>query len=426
MENIKKISNMKYGIEIELNKKEVKGYLDQALEEQIKKVKEPGFRPGKMPKEIFLKKYKIESIFPNAIDLIINDVYPKLVEKNKLNVVAQPEFDWEQVKISEKEFKVSGTVDVVPEFEMIDYKEVKSKIKKDNVKVTKKEIKEAISDMLAKDASYEVKADYAAETGDVTVIDYEGFKDGVAFEGGLGEDHPLTLGSNTFIPGFEDQLIGTKAGETKDVTVTFPEDYQSEDLKGQEVVFNCKIKEVKKRTLPRLTEKKIQEFEGYSAKNKEELEKEVETKILAEKENTSTMKYEKEIAEALIKKLELEIPQSMVREETEHTIRNIRENFKQQGIELEMYLQMTGSTIETLTEQLSKESEERIALQLIIEKIKETENIKVTKKEIDDQLTKITEQYNLTKEEAMKQLGQSTDPIKNDLQFEKARDLLFK
>lgn len=426
MENIKKLSNMQYEIEITLNETEVKEYLEKALAEQLKKVKEPGFRPGKMPRDMFIKKYKMESIYPNAIDLIVNDVYPKIIENNKLNVVASPNFDWTNVKINEKEFFVKGTVDVVPEFDMVDYKEIKKSIKKDEIKVTKKEIKETIDNLIAKDASYETKEDYAANSGDITVIDYEGFKEGVAFEGGKGEEHSLTLGSNTFIPGFEEQLVGSKAGEEKEVKVTFPEDYQAEDLKGKDVVFICKVKEVKKRTLPRLTETKIKEFEEYEATNKEELEKEIENKLLKQKENISIGKYEKEILEAVIKAIDLKIPESMVKEETDHTIKNIRQNFKQQGIELEMYLQMTGSNMETLLTQLNKESEERIAMQLIIGKIKEETEIEVSEKEIEEQLEKIVKDYKLTKEDALKQLGNTTEPIKRDLEFDKARKLLFK
>lgn len=426
MENIKKLSNMQYEIEITLNETEVKEYLEKALTEQLKKVKEPGFRPGKMPRDMFIKKYKMESIYPNAIDLIVNDVYPKIIENNKLNVVASPNFDWTNVKINEKEFFVKGTVDVVPEFDMVDYKEIKKSIKKDEIKVTKKEIKETIDNLIAKDASYETKEDYAANSGDITVIDYEGFKEGVAFEGGKGEEHSLTLGSNTFIPGFEEQLVGSKAGEEKEVKVTFPEDYQAEDLKGKDVVFICKVKEVKKRTLPRLTETKIKEFEEYEATNKEELEKEIENKLLKQKENISIGKYEKEILEAVIKAIDLKIPESMVKEETDHTIKNIRQNFKQQGIELEMYLQMTGSNMETLLTQLNKESEERIAMQLIIGKIKEETEIEVSEKEIEEQLEKIVKDYKLTKEDALKQLGNTTEPIKRDLEFDKARKLLFK
>ncbi len=416
MEKINKKNNSQYEIEIKLSAKEIEKYLDKAILEDIKKVKEPGFRPGKMPKAIFLKKYGVEAVYPTAIDLILNDIYPKIIVDNKLDVVAQPEFDWASMKMDkETGFEVKGTVDVMPEIVLNDIEAVKAKVKKPVVKVSKTEVKKEIENIQAKDAKYTAKADYEAKTGDITVIDFEGFVDGVAFEGGKGQDHALTLGSNTFIPGFEDQLIGSKKGDKVDVTVTFPEEYQAPDLAGKEAIFKCEVKEVKKRTLPRLTAAKI-----------EELEKEIEDKIKLSKESNVAFEYEKSILEAMIKAIKLDVPTSMINNEVEHTIKNLEANFKQQGFGLDMYLQMTGMDMEGLKSQVSVEAKDRIAKTLIIEQFIKDNDIKVSAKEVNDRMKKISKDYNITEEEILKQVGEDKAPIKRDLQFEKANDILFK
>lgn len=427
MENVKRISKSKFEIEIKLTGKEVKDYLDKAINDEIKNVKEPGFRKGKMPKNMFIKKYGVESVYPTAVDLILNDIYPKIITENKISVVAQPEFDFQTMKISEKDgFEIKGVVDVYPEFDLPDYKNIKKNIKKGTSKVTKKEIKEQIDGLLAKDSKYEAKDDYQAKNGDIVVLDFEGFVDGVAFEGGKGESYSLTLGSNSFIPGFEEQLVGLKAGEAKDVEVTFPTEYQSEELAGKDAVFKCVINEVKKRTLPRLTDKKIKEFQEYTATTREELEQEVEKKLLEQKNVSIDAQYEKNILNALVKAAELEIPTSLIKQEAENTIKNLEENFKKQGIGLDVYLQMTGMNMDILEEQINAESKDRLESQILLEKFLETEEIKISKKEIDEYMKKVMEDYKLDKETLLKQIGGTTEPLERDLKYNKARDILFK
>ncbi len=427
MEKINKKSSSQYEIEISLTAKELEKYLDKAILEDIKKVKEPGFRPGKMPKAIFLKKYGLEAVYPTAIDLILNDIYPKIIVDNKLDVVAQPEFDWSTMQIDkEKGFEVKGTVDVMPEIVLTDLEAVKSNIEKPVVKVSKSEIKKEIDNLLIKDAKYTAKEDYEAKNGDITVIDFEGFVDDVAFEGGKGQDHALTLGSNTFIPGFEDQLIGSKKGDKVDVKVTFPEEYQAPDLAGKEAVFKCEVKEVKKRTLPRLTDAKIKELEGFEVDNKEDLEKEIENKIKLSKESNLAFEYEKKVLDAIVKDIKLDVPTSMINNEVEHTIKNLEDNFKQQGFGLEMYLQMTGMDMDGLKAQVSVEAKDRIAKTLIIEQYIKDNDVKISAKEVNERMKKISKDYNISEEEILKQVGEDKAPIKRDLQFEKANEILFK
>lgn len=415
-----------YAFKIKLNAKETKIYIENAMISEMKKISVPGFRKGKVPKNIFLQKYGIESVYPTAVDNILNTEYPKLIEKNEIKVIAQPEINWDNMKISESGFEVEGVVDIMPEFELGDYEAIKKSVKKDKTTVTKKEIKEVIDNELAKDSTYEVKEGSKASMGDMLVIDFEGFVDAEAFEGGKGEDYSLTLGSNTFIPGFEEQLVDSKVGDKKDVIVTFPKEYQAENLKGKEAVFKCEIKEIKHRKLPRLTVDKIKSFEGYEAKTKEELESAIEKKLQEQKELQVNQKYESEFLKKLVKKISLTIPNSMIEQETNSALENLKNNFKQQQIELDMYLQMTGMTLEGLKEQLNVESKYKLEKQLIIEKMVESQKPKVTKKEIDEKIEELSKMYSMKKEELLKQLGGTTDPIKRDIEFEKANDILFK
>lgn len=426
MEKIKKNNKSQYEIEIRLTAEETRPYIDRALAENAKRADEPGFRKGKMPVNMYVKKYGEESAYPEAIDLIVNDIYPRIIEENNLEVVDYPHFDWTKVKMGKDGFEVKGTVDVLPEFDLPDYQEIKKSIKKPEAKVTKKEVKQEIDSLLAKDAKYEAKEDYAAKSGDIVVIDFEGFVDDVAFEGGKGESYSLTLGSGTFIPGFEEQLVGAKAGDTLEVEVTFPENYQSEDLKGADAIFKTTVHEVQKRTLPRLTDKKVAEFEGYGAKNKEELESAIEEQLKAQKAGQVEVEYEDEVINKVVKAAKLHIPQGMIDQETNHAIENLEQNFKAQGIELDMYLQMTGSSLDDLKGQFNDDSKKRIETHLIIDKIMKESNVEVSDKEVDERLKKLSKDYSMSEEEILKQIGGDTEAVKRDLQFEKARDLLFK
>lgn len=425
MEKVKKISNSEYEIEITLKEKEVKPYIDKALNNAIKKVKEPGFRAGKMPKNMFIKKYGMESVYPTAVDDIINTLYPKVVEENKLQVIAQPDFDWTSLKITDQEFYVKGKVEVMPEIELPDIETIKAKITKKEAKVTKKEIKEAIENLLAKDATYEVSEDKETKNGDIVVLDFEGSVDGKTFEGGSAEDYSLTIGSNSFIPGFEEQLVGKKYGEEVDVNVTFPENYPAEELSGEEAIFKCKLKEVKKRTLPKLTAKKIESLENFDVKTKEELEEKIEEDVKLRKESSLQMEYEKKVLDAIIKTGKIQIPAALIEGETNQTLNNLENNFKQQGFGLDMYLQMTGMDIETLKKQLNLESEVRVAKQLIIDSYVKNNKIKVTKKEIDEEMQLLSEQYKITEEEIIKSIGEEKEPLIKDIEFKKANEIIF-
>lgn len=409
---------------VELTAEELAPHLEAAVKSKIANLEVDGFRKGKMPKAMFLSKYGMASVYPEAIDEVLNAVYPQLVMDNKLNVIAAPDFKWDTLKIDEKEgFYVEGTVDIMPEFEVKGYKEAKDSIEKEKVKVTKKEVEAEIKKLVEHKATIEVK-EGAAEEGDIAVIDFEGSVDGVAFDGGKGENYPLTLGSNSFIPGFEDQLIGAKEGDKVDVTVTFPEEYQAADLAGKEAVFACTVHEVKTKKPVRLTKEVIADIKQFEATNKEELMEAVEADLIAQREAQANNKYQAEVLEKLIADAGIEAPKSMVAQETDFTLQNFKQQVSQQGIEFDMYLQMLGATEEALRADIDKESKRKIEEMLIMDAIVKAENIETTDEEAQAKIKELAETANMSEEDVVKAIG-DTDRLKRDMAFDKAYKLVL-
>ncbi len=418
------INKINADIKIELTKEELAPYLEAALTKKIASIEVDGFRKGKMPKAMFLSKYTIAAVYPDAIDEVLNAVYPKVVVENKLNVIAAPEFNWETLKIDENEgFFVEGTVDILPEFEVEGYKEAKNNFEMDKVKVTKKEVENEIKKLVEHKATIEVK-EGAAEEGDIAVIDFEGFVDGEAFEGGKGENYPLTLGSNSFIPGFEEQLIGSKEGDQVDVVVTFPEEYHAENLKGKEATFKCTIHEVKVKKAVRLTKEVISEIKQYEATNKEELLEAVEKDMLAKREESAKNEYQNQVITSLITAAGIEAPASMIKQETDFTIENFKKQVTAQGIEFEMYLQMMGATEEALRVDVDRESKRKIEEMLLMDAVVKAEKLEVSDEEVSTKVKELAEGANMSEEEVVKALG-DTDRLKRDMAFDKAYKLVL-
>ncbi len=418
------INKINADIKIELTKEELAPYLEAALTKKIASIEVDGFRKGKMPKAMFLSKYTIAAVYPDAIDEVLNAVYPKVVVENKLNVIAAPEFNWETLKIDENEgFFVEGTVDILPEFKVEGYKEAKNNFEMEKVKVTKKEVETEIKKLVEHKATIEVK-EGAAEEGDIAVIDFEGFVDGEAFEGGKGENYPLTLGSNSFIPGFEEQLIGSKEGDQVDVVVTFPEEYHAENLKGKEATFKCTIHEVKVKKAVRLTKEVISEIKQYEATNKEELLEAVEKDMLAKREESAKNEYQNQVITSLITAAGIEAPASMIKQETDFTIENFKKQVTAQGIEFEMYLQMMGATEEALRVDVDRESKRKIEEMLLMDAVVKAEKLEVTDEEVSTKVKELAEGANMSEEEVVKALG-DTDRLKRDMAFDKAYKLVL-
>ena len=394
--------------------------LDKAFKKANAKAKIPGFRPGKAPKKIYLKNYGIESLFMEASNLAVEDAYNQMIEENKdLEIAAQPVLDIRS--IDEKYIEYVFTITLKPEVKLGKYKGLN--VKKEAVKVTKKEIEEAVNHMREHYKENMVK-EGSLENGDIAIIDFEGFKDGVAFDGGKGENYSLEIGSNTFIPGFEEQLVGMKTGEEKDINVTFPEDYHSEDLKGQPVVFKVKVNEIKEVKIPELDKEFFEDLGMEGIDTKEALEAQVKENIKAGKEAQAEEKYTEDLLNEIAKTTEIDVPETMINDETERMVEHFAEHIAMQGLSLDMFYQYTNSSKEALKEQYKEEAEKRIKYRLILEQIIKEEKIKVTDKEIEAKVEELAQKYNMTKEEVKKQYGENLDYIKYDLEVTKAFDII--
>lgn len=397
---------------------------EEALDKAFKKINAtksiPGFRKGKAPKNIYLKNYGIESLFMEASNYCVDCAYKQMIEENKdLEIAAQPILDIRS--IDEKHIEYVFTLTLKPEVKLGKYK--KLDVKKESVKVTKKEVEEEINHMREQYKENVVK-EGAIEEHDIAVIDFEGFKDGVAFDGGKGENYPLEIGSNTFIPGFEEQLIGLKAGDEKDVNLSFPEDYHVEDLKGQPVVFKVKVEEVKQVKLPELDKEFFEDLGMEGINTKEDLEKQVKENIKARKDSEAEDKYVDALLEEITKNTEVDVPETMISEETDRMVKQFEEHIQMQGFSLDMFYQMTNSDEDKLKEQYKDEALKRIKNRLIIEEIIKQEKIEVTDKEVEDKVEELATKYKMTKEEVKKQYGDNLEYISYDIKVRRAFDII--
>ena len=412
MENIKEIN-------IKIEGKEWEDALDKAFVKANAKAKIDGFRPGKAPKEVFLKKYGKEALYMDAADIVLDGAYRKVFEDNKdLNIVAQPEIGLKS--IDEKGVEFTFKLTLKPEVKLGKYKGLN--VKKDSVKVTKEEVEHEIEHLRSHYAENVVK-EGKVENGDIAIIDFEGFKDGKAFDGGKGENYSLTIGSNTFIPGFEDQIIGMAKGEEKDINVTFPEDYHSEELKGQPVVFKVKVNEIKEVKIPELDKDFFEDLGMEGIDSKESLEAQVKENIKARRDADAENKYIDELLEAAAKNVEVDIPDVMISEEQDRILRQYEENLKMQGLTLEQFYQFTNSDEAALKEQMKDEATKRVTYRLMLEAIAKAEKIQITDEKANEEAETLAKRYQMPVDEFLKAFG-GIEMIKYDLEMRGAIDVL--
>jgi len=393
--------------------------LDKAFENANKKAKIDGFRPGKAPKEVFLKKYGIESLFMDAGDLVLEDAYMQMLEQNKdAEIVAQPDIQLKSIDENGIEFEF--TLTLKPEVKLGKYKGLK--VKKEEVNVSKEEIDNTILEMRDRYAENVVK-EGAIENGDIAIIDFEGFKDGVAFPGGKGENYSLEIGSGTFIPGFEEQLIGLNKGEEKDIEVTFPEDYHSEDLKGAKATFKVKVNEIKQIIIPELDADFFEDLGLEDVNSEEELRTQVEETIKVRKDVDADNKYIDDLLEAAAKEVEVEIPHNMIHDEIHRMIHNYEEHLKMQGLTLEQFYQFTNSDQEALEAQMHDEAEKRVKYRLMLEEIAKVEKIEITEEKAMEEASNLASKYGMNKDEFLNAFG-GIDMIKYDLTMRAVIDIL--
>ena len=406
---------------IKIDGEEWKTAMDKAFKKLNKDAKIDGFRPGKAPKEIFIKKYGMTSIYMEAAEASLNKAYEMMLEKNGDDViVAQPEVNVSAVTDEYVEFKFNLTLK--PEVKLGKYTGLG--VKKEEVKVTKEEVSEALKQMQERYIE-NIDKEGKVENGDIAVIDFEGFKDGVAFDGGKGEDYSLKIGSNTFIPGFEEQVIGMEKGEEKDINLSFPDDYHVDELKGQPVVFKVKVKEIKEQKLPELDKDFFEDLGMEGIDSKESLEKQLEENIKARKEAEADNKYIDDLLEKAAKNTKIDIPEVMINEEIDRIIKQYEENLKMQGITLEMFYKFTNSDEQALRDQMREEATKRVTYRLMLEEIANKENIEVTDEQAETEATTLATKYQMDKDEFLKLFG-GLEMVKYDLKMRQAIEVLKK
>ena len=396
---------------------------NKAKEEAFNKVKKEiridGFRKGKAPKDIIIKKYREENLWLDAADMCIQEAYQNMIEENKdLEIVTRPDGTVSALTADYVEFLF--TLTLRPEIKLGKYK--KLGIKKDEVKVTDEEVNSSLEGMRKRFAESVVK-DGNVENGDTAIIDFEGFKDGVAFDGGKGENYSLTIGSNTFIPGFEEQLIGMKKGEEKEINVTFPEDYHSEELKGAPVIFKVKVNEIKETKIPELDKDFFEDLGMEGINDEKSLKEELKKTIEARKESEAENKFIDSLLDKAVENMEVEIPHQMIHDELDRMMHQYEENLKMQGITLEQFYQFTASNEDALKDQMHPEAEKRVASRFLLEEIAKAENIEINEEDVNEEVKKLAESYQMPEEEFLKLTG-GKEMIEYDLKMRKAIEIL--
>lgn len=394
--------------------------LDEAFKKVVKDVNLPGFRKGKVPRPIFEQRFGVESLYQDAVDIILPNAYSEAVDQTGIFPVAQPQVDIEEIeKGSDLVFVCEVTVK--PEVTLGEYKGLE--VEEETATITDEEVDEALKSLQEGQAELVIKEEGTVEDGNTAVIDFEGFMDGEAFEGGKGENHPLEVGSGQFIPGFEEQLIGKASGEEPEVSIVFPEDYHAEELSGKEAIFQVKIHEIKEKEIPELddefakdVDEEVESLDELKEKKKDELLKQKEQEI----DNNKRESLIKQVTESA----EVDIPEEMVESELGQMMQEFEQRLQMQGMALEQYFQFSGQTEDELKEQMKEDAFMRVKTNLALESILEKEELEVSEEDIDAELTEMANMYKMEKEQILGMLGGNPDVLKEDLKIKKAINFL--
>ena len=391
-----------------------------AYNKQKGKINISGFRKGKVPMAIIEKMYGPEIFYDEAANKVINETYPEAYDECELDIVSRPEIDVTQIEKG-KDFIYTATVDLKPEVKLGTYKGIE--VEKVDTTVSGLEVDEEIDRVRRQNARKIDVTDRAAKDGDITNIDFEGFVDGEAFEGGKGESYTLKLGSKSFIPGFEDQIVGHEIGEEFDVNVTFPEDYHSEDLKGKAAVFKCKLNSLQEEQLPELDDEYVSDISDVETVDeyKDSIRKQLEEK----KEKQAKTKIENAAIEKLMETSEMDIPASMIEGQQESMLNEFKQQLSMQGMSFDMYSQYTGLNEETMLEQVKPEAEKRVKSRLVLEAVSKAENIEVSDEDVDKKLEEMAAMYGIEVDKFKGYIGdKEKESIKKDIAVEKAADFI--
>ena len=393
--------------------------IEGAFNKISKDLKMDGFRKGKVPFDMYIKNRGVESLYMDAVDIVIADVYNDVIVKHKENIVARPSVDIKD--IDKDHVTLIFTITTKPEVTLGKYTGLK--IKRDQVEVTEEEVQTELDNLIKKYADVVEKTSGAVASGDVAVIDFEGFHNNVPFAGGKGENYSLEIGSNTFIPGFENQVIGMELGSEKDINVTFPKDYPSEDLAGEPVTFKVKVNAIKTKVYPKLNADFYKDLNMPDVTNADELNAEIKQNILRHKEMNADNKYLDELLEKVSANVKVDVPEVMAVDEVERMYQEFADRIAMQGMNIEMYLQMTNATPEQVKEQMHPEAHKRILYRLVLEAIKNKEKITVTEQEIIDETNHLATKYNVEVDEFNKMAG-GPEMVRFDLEMRKTIEFL--
>ena len=401
---------------IEVSAEELEGALQKAYQKQKGKISIPGFRKGKVPRQLVEKMYGPEIFYDDAANALIPEAYAKAYDESGLDIVSQPKIDVTQIEKG-KAFIFTAEVAVKPEVTLGQYKGIE--VDSFSTEVSVEEVEAKLAEEQNKNARTITVEGRPVQDKDEVVLDFEGFVDGVAFEGGKGENYPLTIGSGSFIPGFEEQLIGVEPEQEVEVKVTFPEDYHAEDLKGKDAVFKCTVHEIKAKELPELDDEFASEVSEFDTL--EEYKADVEKKLREEKESTGKRAQEDQAVNAIIANAEMDLPEAMIETEARQMLDNFAQRLQQQGLTFEQYMQFTGMTVDKMTEEMRPQAEKRIKTRLVLEAIVSAENIEVSDERLDEEVAKMAEAYGMEVDKLKEYMGdREKEQMKLDMAVQEA------
>ncbi|MGV3244166.1 trigger factor [Staphylococcus sp. 11261D007BR] len=406
-------------LQVTVPAEEVDKALDKAFKKVVKQINVPGFRKGKVPRQIFEQRFGVEALYQDAVDILLPQAYSEAVVEKGINPVDQPEIEVTQIEKG-KELKFDATVTVEPEVELGEYKGLE--IEKQNTEVTDEEVENTVQQRLESMADMVVKEDGKVEEGDTVNIDFDGYVDGEQFEGGQAEGYDLEIGSGMFIPGFEEQLVGLSTGEEKDVEVTFPEEYHAEELAGKAATFKTKINEIKTKEIPELDDELANELDS-DANTVDEFKANLRKQLEETKANQAEDAKKEEAITKASDNATIDIPDAMIKTEQDRMLQEFSQRIQQQGLNLETYYQISGQSEEDLRNQMAEDAEQRVKTNLTLNAIAEKEDIQVSEEEVDKELETMSEQFNISVEDIKNTLG-NTDIVQNDVRIKKVIDLL--
>ena len=413
---VEKLEKNMAKLTIEVSAEELEKAIESAFQKNKNKISVPGFRKGKVPRKMVEKMYGKEIFYEDAANELIPDAYENALDECGEDIVSSPKIDVTQIEAG-KPFIFTAEVALKPEVKLGKYKGVA--VDKVSTEVTDEEVDAEINKERERSARTLEVTDRPVKDGDMTVMDFEGFVDGVAFEGGKGEDYPLTIGSGAFIPGFEEQLVGAEIGKEVEVNVTFPENYQAEELKGKAAVFKCTVKEIKVKELPELDDEfaaEVSEFETL-AEYKADVKGKLEEKKIKEAKDAK----EAAVIEEIVKDADMEIPEAMLETQQRQMVDEFAQRIQMQGLTMEQYFQFTGASYDQLVEQVKPQAEKRIQSRLVLEAVAKAENITATDEDYEEELKVMAEAYQMEVDKVREMLPKkSADQIREDIAVRKA------